>query len=180
MSEVYQPAEDSYLLQSIIPKYAKNKFILDMGSGSGILAKTAISSGASSVLAADINPNSISLLKSQKIPSIHSDLFSNITSKFDLIIFNPPYLPEDKREPKSSSLATSGGKEGDEIILDFLKQAPKFLNSKGIILLLTSSHTPKNRILSLLTELNLQHKSITQKKIFFETLEIWEIKHDNG
>ncbi|MDP4039429.1 MAG: methyltransferase [Candidatus Pacearchaeota archaeon] len=172
---IYQQAEDSELLKSQIKKYAKNKSVLDLGSGSGILAEEAIISKARNVLASDINPDAIRLLKQKNISSVKSDLFLNIKGRFDLIIFNPPYLPEDAMEPKSSALSTTGGKKGDEIILKFLKQAGKHLNPHGKILLLLSSLTPKKRILNLLESKYFRHKIITKKKIFFEELYVLEI-----
>jgi methylase of polypeptide subunit release factors len=48
------------------------------------------------------------------------------------------------REDKESALATTGGKQGDELILKFLKQAQKHLTKKGIILLVLSSLTPQS------------------------------------
>ena len=177
---VYQPAEDSYLLQSVLKKYVKNKSVLDVGSGSGILAESAINYGAKSILAIDINPESIKIIKSKKIPCVKSNLFSKIKTsrKFDMIIFNPPYLPEDKKEPKPSALATTGGKHGDEIIIRFLKQVKYHLNKNGKILLTLSSLTPRKKIINLLIKLKLNCKRIAEKKLFFETLEVWEIHHN--
>ena len=106
---------------------------------------------------------------------IHSNLFSKVKSKFDLILFNPPYLPEDKREDKESALATTGGKKGDEIILKFLKQSKSYLNKNGTILLLVSSLTPLEEIESLLTKQKMKFEFISSKKIFFETLSIMKI-----
>ena len=179
MNSAYTPSEDSYLLKSVIPKYVKSKSVLDMGSGSGILAETAINSKAKSVLAADINIESIKILNSKKIPCIKSNLFSKVNKKFDVIIFNPPYLPEDKREPKSSALETTGGKNGGEIILKFLKQAKSHLNKKGIILLLLSSLTPRNKIIFLLAKNSMSYQVIAKQKFFFEELEVWKIYHNN-
>lgn len=178
MSLIYQPAQDSLLLASVIPQYVKNKSVLDMGSGSGILAEKALQSGAKSVVAADINPESIKWIKSKDINAIQSDLFSNIPKPktFDIIICNPPYLPKDPKEDQESSLATTGGKRGDEFILKFLKQAKNHLNKEGIIILLLSSLTPQTKINHLLTKLNLKHKIITTQKLFFETLEVWKIR----
>ena len=178
MTLVYEPAEDSYILESIIPRYAKNKSVLDMCSGSGILAKKAKSEGAKSVIAVDINPDAIKSIKKQKtnIKATQSNLFSKVNGKFDFIICNPPYLPEDKREPKDSQKATTGGKKGDEFILKFLKQAVNHLNKNGIILLLLSSLTPQGKVKLLLINQGMKHKVITTKKIFFETLQVWEIK----
>lgn len=177
MTFIYEPAEDSYLLASIIPRYAKNKSVLDMCSGSGILAETAKSAGAKSVTAVDINQNAIKTLKQKNIKAIKSNLFSKIkkSQKFDLIICNPPYLPEDKRESKESQLATTGGKQGDELILKFLKQAKSRLKKEGTILLLVSSLTPEKRIKKLLENNNMNHKIVAQQKLFFEELVVWEI-----
>ncbi|MCX8159010.1 MAG: DUF2431 domain-containing protein [Candidatus Pacearchaeota archaeon] len=175
---IYQPREDSYLLQKQVKKYAKNKSVLDIGSGSGIQALSAIESGAKSVLATDINDDAISFLKSQNINAIKSNLFSKIkkTEKFDLIVFNPPYLPREKKEDKESALSTTGGKMGDEIILRFLKQAKSHINKKGIILIVLSSLTPKDRIINLLKNKKMKYKVISRQHLFFETLEVWEIK----
>lgn len=176
-SSIYQPAEDSYFLSSVLSSICKNKSVLDMGSGSGILAQTALKNKASNVLAIDINPEAIKFLKSRSIPSLKSNLFSTLPKKekFDIIVFNPPYLPQDKRESKESQLVTTGGKQGDEIILRFLKQAPNHLNKTGFILLLTSSLTPLKRIDSLLAKLNLKKTLLSSRKIFMESLHVWKI-----
>lgn len=172
---IYSPAEDSYLLEAQIKNYAKGKSVLDMGSGSGILAKAALDSGAKSVIAVDINKESIEHIKSLGIHSIKSDLFKNVKGKFDLVIFNPPYLPEDKNEDKESRLATTGGKKGDEVIIQFLNQASKHLAHNGKILLLLSSLTPRGRITSILKKNNLNKKIISSCSLFMESLEVWEI-----
>jgi release factor glutamine methyltransferase len=172
---IYQPSDDSFLLEKQVKKFAKDKKVLDIGSGSGIQAKTALSAGAKSVLATDINPKAVEHLRKIGIHSVKSDLFSNINNKFDLIIFNPPYLPEDKREPQDSKPATTGGKKGDEIILKFLKQAPLYLNPDGSILLLISSLTPQKRINLLLSNLSMTKRILSKKQLFMESLEIWDI-----
>src|SRR3989338_8989568 len=97
---LYEPGDDSFLIISFIKKYAKGS-ILDLGTGTGILAKEAMKY-SSDVLAADINPKAVSYGKKQGIKAVKSDLFSNIKGKFDLIIFNPPYLPCQKKEGKIS------------------------------------------------------------------------------
>jgi len=112
---IYSPREDSYLLEKQVKLHSKNKSVLDMGSGSGIQALSALNSGAYSITASDIDTTSINHLKNlvkdnnYPINIIQSNLFSKIKSKFDLIIFNPPYLPEDSQEDKASAIATTGG-----------------------------------------------------------------------
>ena len=173
---IYEPKEDSFLLEKQVKHYAKNKNILDLGSGSGIQALAAKKAGAKSILASDISQESVNYVNSLGIKCIKSNLFSNIKGNFYLVVFNPPYLPKDKREDKASARTTTGGKLGDEIILRFLKQAKSHLNKDGIILIVISSLTPLSRINSLLEKLSLTSKVFSHENYFFEKLEVWKIK----
>ncbi|MFA5173637.1 MAG: HemK2/MTQ2 family protein methyltransferase [Candidatus Pacearchaeota archaeon] len=185
---IYEPREDSYLLQKVLIDYLsklknKNISILDMGSGSGIQAQTCRDLGFKNILTADINKEAVNHLKQQGFQSIHSNLFKTIKKskneyeKFDLIIFNPPYLPLDKREPKDSRLATTGGKKGCEIIIRFLEQAKSYLPSKGIILLLISSLSKPEIIKQYLKRYNYHAQELSNQKLFFEQLYILKIKN---
>ena len=174
---MYNPEEDSYLLsdslKNIVNKNNCEK-ILDMGSGSGIQTQTLISLGINpkNTTLIDIDNNVIEYLK-KKFPMckvIHSDLFSDVNEKFDLIVFNPPYLPENKYDKEKD---TSGGKNGGETILRFLKQLKAHLNKNGKALLLLSSLTPMNKIKEELKNHNFN--IIDRKKLFFEELFIYEI-----
>lgn len=173
---IYNPREDSFLLEKEVKKFSKNKSFLDLGCGSGIQGKAALQSNAKSVLFADISKDAITEIKKQGFSAVQSNLFSKIKGKFEVISFNPPYLPEDKREDKESALATTGGKKGDEVILRFLKQAKKHLEKNGIILLVVSSLTPKNKIEQVLKKEKLKKEVISQKSFFFEKLEVWKIE----
>ena len=149
--QVYQPAEDSYLFAEFLRKYLLRLpeldiSYLDMGTGSGILGETALDIGVASVMAADINPDAVIAARKKDIEVVKSYLFSNVEGKFDLITFNAPYLPEDDREPTDSRVATTGGKNGDEISVRFLTEAKKHLNENGKIFLLVSSLTPMDKI----------------------------------
>jgi len=173
--QVYIPAEDSYFFSNFLENYLSNKknkniYYLDMGSGTGILSKTASKFlKKENITASDINPLAVKLTKQQGFKTIKSNLFEKIQGKFDLITFNAPYLPEDKREPMDSRVATTGGIKGDEISVEFIKQAKKHLNKDGKIFLLISSLTPKNKIKKQ------NPKIIARKKIFAEELFILEI-----
>ncbi|NMB66954.1 methyltransferase, partial [Candidatus Woesearchaeota archaeon] len=130
--EIYQPSEDSYLMSKIlkekIPKIkklnSKLKF-LEIGAGSGINLETVFNLGIKkeNIFSCDINKDSVNYCKKLGFNCVHSDLFQNIKGSYDIIIFNPPYLPYDKNEPKDSRTSTTGGKRGNEIIIKFLKQA---------------------------------------------------------
>jgi len=181
---IYQPSDDSYLLQKTIKKYIRNKSlsinILDMGSGSGIQALTLKELGFKNILTADTTPEATSHLKKQKLKTINSDLFSKIKNKFNLIVFNPPYLPEDKREPKDSQLATTAGKKGNEIIIKFLTQTTKHLKKDGSILLLFSSLSKPKTILNKAKSLGYNYQLLNKKKIPFEELYVYEFSLGNN
>jgi release factor glutamine methyltransferase len=178
---IYQPSEDSYLMSRILKEQLPNlieknsdlKF-LEIGAGSGIHLQTALSLGIKkeNIFSSDIDKKSVSHCNLLGFNCIHSDLFENITGKYDLIIFNPPYLPEDAREPKSSKLATTGGIKGNEIILSFLEQAKSYLTINGKIFLITSSLAEDVNF----EKLNYSAKEIGCEKLFFERLCIWELK----
>ena len=180
MSEIYFPAEDSYLmsetLETEIPKLLNKNpdlKLLEIGIGSGINLITAKSAGVKleKVLGTDINVKSVEQCKELGFDCFESDLFESIDGKFDILIFNPPYLPLDKREPKESQLATTGGKKGNEIIIRFLQEAREHLNKGGVILLITSSLAENVDF----KELGYLAKKINSKKLFFEELFVWEL-----
>lgn len=180
--QVYQPAEDSYLLSAQVKKYIshlknKNIRILDMGTGSGIQAETCLLSGIKkeNILSVDINPDALKFVKKLGISAIKSDLFSKINEdeKFNLIIFNPPYLPEDKYDKE---IDTTGGKEGYETILKFLKQAKSHLTKNGIILLLISTLSKPEIIKKEAKKLGYNMKKLAEKGVgFFESLHVYKL-----
>ena len=176
--EIYQPAEDSFLLSKVlknkIPKFLENnsklKF-LEMGSGSGILLKTAEKSGIKkeNIFAVDINQASVKHCKELGFNCIYSNLFENVEGKFDIMVFNPPYLPKNDKEPESSQVATTGGETGSEIVNEFLDQAENYLDKNAKIYLLTSSLT--NNI----NWKNYSKKLLGKEKIFMEELYVWQL-----
>ena len=173
MVEVYQPEEDSYLLSRALKKEKldSNAKMLDMGAGTGIQSQTLLEVGIlpKNITLADINSDAIKLLKKNfsKSRVIKSNLFDKVKGKFDLILFNPPYLPEDSREPAGSRVATTGGKKGSEIINKFLLQSKKHLTDDGKILILTSSLTEG------INWRDYNKKLLAKKKLFYETLKVF-------
>jgi release factor glutamine methyltransferase len=174
---MYEPREDSYLLQKHVMFYAKGK-VLDVGTGSGIQALSALENkNVDSVIAVDIDKEVIKELKekhkdNKKVKFVVSDLFSNIKSeKFDTIIFNPPYLPEE--EPKD--VALDGGEKGYELLERFFHKVKNNLNEKGIILIVFSSVTNKKRIDEIIKGCKLKFKLLEEEKMFFEKLYVYLI-----
>ncbi len=171
MSLIYSPEEDSYLLQEVLEKEIKNKNIkcLEIGIGSGIQLKILKKLEVKNISGIDINSEAVKHCKNLGFDVWISNLFSEVKEKYDLIIFNPPYLPKTKDEDNESELITTGGKKGSEIINEFLIQAKEHLGKEGKILLLVSSLTKG------INWLNYKKKLVSEKKIFFEKLEVWKL-----
>lgn len=174
--EIYTPSEDSFLLSKVLgkklPKMLKKnpglKF-LEIGCGSGIQLKKAKDLGVNTknIFSCDVNSKAISHCKKIGFNCVKSNLFENIKGKYDVIIFNAPYLPESKYDKKAD---TTGGKSGSETSNEFLKQAKHYLKDSGRIFLLTSSFTKG------LDFSNYKKKKIAKDRLFFEEIHVWELR----
>ena len=147
-ADVYEPAEDSYLLiDAALSEIAGSNrllHIIEIGTGSGIVTAAMMRDAPEHRYAAtDISPHAVACAKANRVPVIRADLFSGIRGRFDLIIFNAPYLPTAPAERVDGWLdrAWNGGDNGRAVINRFLGQAPAFLADRGSILLLLSSLT---------------------------------------
>lgn len=177
---LYQPAEDSFLLSEVLKKQlAKllyqnpNLTFLEIGTGSGIHLENALKSGVKkeNIFSSDIDSRAVDHCNLLGFNCIQSDLFKNLKGTYDIIVFNPPYLPLDEKEPKDSRLATTGGKKGDEIITKFLQQVKDYLKPNGIIFLVTSSSTPEIEF----KDFGYIEREVGKQRLFYESLIIWEL-----
>jgi len=166
---IYEPGEDSFLIGNFLKDLCKNKSVLDVGAGSGYLAEIAMKNGARKVDAIDINEESVDVCKKKGIHAWQSDLFSNVEDSYDLIVFNPPYLPKDLDEDEESALITTGGERGSEILERFFLDVRNYLNEKGKILIVISSLTGVDNLLFD----GFDFKLLGKKKLFFETLKVY-------
>jgi len=140
------------ILQGFTPwiDIAKINSALDLCTGSGCIGiSLAKHTKQLDVDISDISHDALSLAKENiemhqirtRVNVIHSDLFENITQKYDLIVTNPPYvsdaeyqeLPQEyKNEPKLG-LVTS--QHGLTIPVQILYQAPEYMKDNGFLFL---------------------------------------------
>ncbi|WP_455645691.1 HemK2/MTQ2 family protein methyltransferase [Methanosphaera sp.] len=175
--EVYPPAEDTFLLIDNLEVY-ENETVLEVGAGTGIVS-IAASFIAENVTCIDINKHAIKCTEANvklnnrnNITVIHSDLFENITEKYDLIIFNTPYLPvtEEEHEDDDYSKAWDGGIDGRQVIDKFLEQAPNYIKNKGRIQLVQSSLSDNEKTLDYLNNNGFEAKITASEHQFFEDI----------
>lgn len=162
---IYGPREDSFLILKYIKDYAKGR-VLDVGCGSGILSFEAAK--YADVEAVDIDKEAVKKIKG--IKAYVSNLFENVKRKFDLIIFNPPYLPLDEREDEESRRVTTGGMKGNEILKRFFNEIGDYLNENSKILIVVSSLTPD--VEKIIEKNDFKFKVLEEKKMFYEVLRV--------
>lgn len=136
------PEADTFLLlRAALSEVRPSDRVLEVGTGSGHIAREL--SRVADVAATDINPHAVSSARECGVAVVRTDLTAGIRGIFDLVIFNPPYLPTQPEERIDDWLeyALDGGITGREIIERFAEEAGRILAPDGRILLLISSLT---------------------------------------
>jgi release factor glutamine methyltransferase len=177
---VYEPAEDSFLFaENLLVKAGAS--VLDMGTGSGILGILAAKQ-ASEVIAMDVNPYAIRCAKQnakrnncqRNMNFLQGSLFTPLTeeAKFDLILFNSPYLPSEQGEDATwLGRAWAGGTTGRQVIDRFISQALQHLEGKGEILLMQSNLANVEQTQEQFLAYGLKTETVASLNLpFFETL----------
>ena len=176
LEHVYKPAEDTFLLlNAALNEAEENDLILELGTGSGIIAK-ALSERLkiSKVVTTDINPYAVRYARSKGLDVIRTYLFRGLKGKFDLIIFNPPYLPMEEREIEDRWLEISwdGGDNGRKIINEFLDGVGRHLSKRGRFLLVVSSLSGMDEAIKSAEDRGFKIEIISEEKLFFERLAV--------
>lgn len=169
-------------------------YVVDMGTGTGIIAifleiiKSKVRQFDPIIYASDILEQSIKCAKKNEIINysenrityIRSDLFKefpiSLKKKFNLIIFNPPYLPSIKNErnsPKSSfDKSWEGGLQGYEKFITFLEEARPYINPnrKNFIYSICSSKVPIEEFKEKISGTNYKCEFLDKVHFFFEDI----------
>ncbi len=202
---VYKPSDDTYLFLKYFKQFInkdnidgiklnKISYILDMGTGTGIIAiffakYFKFNLGLNiKIYASDILLDAIKLSKKNakknglenEIVFIHSNLFNNFPTslehKFNIIFFNPPYLPSEsifkKKNEKKIFYSWDGGKKGIEIFENFLIQSIEFLSpmEKSFIYFLFSSNSALDVLYAKIEKLGFELKILKKAHFFFEDI----------
>lgn len=154
-----------YKVLEYIKKSKKDSFrILDLCTGSGIIAitlKKEIVKKYTEIVASDISEKALSIAienannNNANITFIKSDLFDNISGKFDLIISNPPYISykdistiKDNVLNYDPHLALFAEEDGIYFYRKIIENANQYLENNGVIFL-EIGYDQKEKILEL-------------------------------
>lgn len=149
---VLDPRPDTETLITLCLEYLPpdlEQTILDLGTGSGILAITLLAERPlKRAVAADLSPAALAIASdnakhwgvSRRISFTQSNWFENIEGTYDLIVSNPPYIPardipnlEIEVRNHDPHLALDGGKDGLDPYRAIAAQAAQFLVPNGIV-----------------------------------------------
>jgi len=170
---VYQPAEDSDLLaRTAAERVTSGDRVLDVGSGSGYVAATLSEAGAEAV-GVDLSPLACREAAENGVPVVRGDLVSPFREdSFDLVAFNPPYLPtpEDAEWDDWMEHALSGGEDGRRLVDPFLASVGRVLAPGGEALLLVSSLTDPDAVRAYARETGLESEVLASEKHPYEEL----------
>lgn len=162
---------------NIAKKRKENIKILDICTGSGAIGiSLAKNLDNAYITMSDISTqalqiaeqNSKKYIESSKTEFIKSNMFENITNKYDIIVSNPPYIKNTiietlpKNVQKEPLIALLGGEDGLDFYKILANQAHKFLNNDGY-LCMEIGYDQKEDVINILNATN-KYKEIYSKK----------------
>ena len=175
---VYIPAEDSYLLADNL-EIKQGQSVLEIGTGSGIVAMYA-SRLTDNITVTDINFDACELARKnfedngiENIEILFGNLFEPVKNrKFDVILFNTPYLPTEEDEVLDDTInyAFDGGLNGRKVIDLFLNEVGNHLNDNGIVQIIQSSLSGNEETLEKLDQLGFVSEIAAKEHFFFEDI----------
>ena len=147
--DVLIPRFETELLVEKTIKLIKEKFnkeidIIDIGTGSGCIAITLNKELNTNVDAIDISEKALEIAKynnkanNANVNLFISDIFSNVSKKYDVIISNPPYISIDEKimdvvKNNEPHLALYAKDNGLYFYNEILRECRKYLNDKYLI-----------------------------------------------
>jgi release factor glutamine methyltransferase len=146
------PIGDEFTTE-VMPRYRddiRGKKLLDLGTGSGILAVAGGLMGAGHITATDVNESALTAAKvSWAVNGLHpdqlvtynSDVFDTLpeNAQFDFIFTNPPVQPETDRGDGDYLFFNEAGPDGRKVLDKILLQGPDRLLPGGKIITTTTS-----------------------------------------
>jgi HemK-related putative methylase len=162
--------KDTFIFAEILPEL-KGKTLLEIGCGTGILSIFSIWKGAKEVTSVDINPKAvINTIENVKIHNLskwikvkESDIFSSISDKFDVILWNFPFLHINNNQVTlhEKMVFDPNYKE----LKRFVSLSDNYLNKEGFLLIGFSPEIGHiDKLKSILNENGFEMALISKKK----------------
>ncbi len=170
----------SLVMKVLDREIKEDDVVLDMGTGSGIIAIMAARK-ARLVYAIDVNEKALATamlnakmnnISGNKIRFIRGSLFEPLKGKrFSLIIFNPPYLYGVPSTPYEMAIETT-----PSLLIKFLAQAKRYLTNNGRIVLAYSTLSSSKLLWRMIIKCSWSCKFLAYKKLPWETIFIIRLR----
>ena len=167
---MYVPSDDTFLLADCIKQY-RGGWALEIGVGSGGLLNL-LEKNFANVAGSDIDLRALQHCRDRSGAMLACcDAASAFAGRFDLIVSNPPYLPDDKIKDTT----VHGGPKGIEATIHFIRSALPLLARGGRMLIVVSSLADSSALDQLVGEKKMSKKVVREKRVFYETLSVVEL-----
>jgi release factor glutamine methyltransferase len=174
-SGTYLPSDDTALLVQVLSS-VEGGSCLEIGVGSGAVLD-ALRPKFSLVVGTDITTVDQARLAKGSSEVVLADRASCFRDgSFDVVAFNPPYLPSGEIEDR----AVDGGRGGIEVPMRFLGDALRVVKAGGKIYVLLSDHGDLDGFVSHCVGLGLSIREAATATLFFESLLVYEIVRDRS
>lgn len=178
INEVYQPAEDSKLLADAVVEQVETGLVVDVGTGSGYVARRLQAETDASVVGTDINPAACEQAADEGVPVVCGNLLDPVQAgSADVVCCNPPYLPTPPEQEWDDRMerALSGGEDGRAVIEPLLDDLDRALASTGVAYLLLSSLTGPDTVRERAAAAGFETATVAEQSHPFETLYVFEL-----
>jgi release factor glutamine methyltransferase len=172
LPSVFRPRSDSWLLASLVHAEAgPGRRVLDLCTGSGVVALAAAESGAE-VSAVDVSRRAAltvrlnARLNGVRVDARRGDLLDAVDGTFDLISANPPYLPADEDEVPTAGArrAWDAGADGRAVLDRICATVPERLRPGGSVLIVQSNVCGNEETLRRLADGGLQAEVVLRRR----------------
>ncbi|HJC61212.1 MAG TPA: 50S ribosomal protein L11 methyltransferase [Candidatus Dietzia intestinigallinarum] len=159
---VYAPQEDTWLLSGVLGAsgLAEGRRVLDICTGSGVLALEAAGLGAREVLAFDLCPAAVECASGNAAASglpveVRLGTLQDAArhGPFDLVVANPPYVPSTLPPTGTGhDRAWNAGADGRVVLDELCALAPRLIAPNGALLLVQSEFSAPRQTVQMLTD----------------------------
>lgn len=177
---VYRPSDDTFLLaRAVAAAVGAGTRFLEVGCGAALASLVAARAGAK-VTCTDVNPRAVALARHNArenqlaLDAVETDLLAGLAGPFDVVAFNPPYLPTSPDEyiPGPLNLAFDGGPDGNAVVLRFVEQLGRLRPLPATVLVVHSSLADPQALRAAMAALGYRNDVAAQESHFFEQLTV--------
>jgi len=172
--QVYPVREDTLLLlDAALAEAGPSDRVLELGTGSGYIARH-LAGKVTFIVATDVNPHACRLALLPGVGVLRTDLAAGIGGQFDLVLFNPPYLPTGPGDRLDDWLekALDGDESGREVIARLVPDLPRILAPGGRVLVVVSELTGIGEVLDLFRRAGFSAEICRRTKVEGEELAV--------